>query len=87
MKELEKYFLLDEFEDGWGMDDEFICEEQLFDYCVEVLFIPDEKIDELNLTFIKVKGHKKNSLKDEIDTIFNLVDKASRSALRENMLT
>lgn len=46
-----------------------------------------EKIDELNLTFIKVKGHKKNSLKDEIDTIFNLVDKASRSALRENMLT
>ena len=46
-----------------------------------------KKIDELNLTFIKVKGHKKNSLKDEIDTIFNLVDKASRSALRENMLT
>ena len=46
-----------------------------------------EKTDELNLIFIKVKGHKKNSLKDEIDTIFNLVDKASRSALRENMLT
>lgn len=45
-----------------------------------------EKIDELNLTFIKVKGHKKNSLKDEIDTIFNLVDKASRNALRENIL-
>ena len=45
-----------------------------------------EKLDELNLTFIKVKGHKKNSLKDEIDIIFNLVDKASRSALRENML-
>lgn len=45
-----------------------------------------EKLDELNLTFIKVKGHKKNSLKDEIDTIFNLIDKASRSALRENML-
>ena len=46
---LEKYFLLDEFEEGWRMDDEFICEEQLFDYCVEVLFIPDEKIDELNM--------------------------------------
>ncbi|MBY0540820.1 MAG: RNase H family protein [Arcobacteraceae bacterium] len=45
-----------------------------------------KKIDELNLTFIKVKGHKKNSLKDEIDDIFNLVDKASRSELRENML-
>lgn len=45
-----------------------------------------EKIDELNLTFIKVKGHKKNSLKDEIDNIFNLVDRASRNALRENIV-
>ena len=45
-----------------------------------------EKIDKLNIIFIKVKGHKKSSLKDEIDDIFNLVDKASRSALRENIL-
>ena len=45
-----------------------------------------EFVDKKNLVFIKVKGHKKNSLKDEIDTIFNLVDKASRNALRENML-
>ena len=45
-----------------------------------------EKIDKLNIIFIKVKGHKKSSLKDEIDNIFNLVDKASRKALRENML-
>lgn len=44
------------------------------------------KLDQLHLTFIKVKGHKKNNLKDEIDNIFNLVDKASRSALRKNML-
>ena len=44
-----------------------------------------KKVDELNLTFIKVKGHKKNSLKDEIDEIFNLVDKASRNALREDL--
>ena len=44
-----------------------------------------EKIDELNLLFIKVKGHKKSSLKDEIDDIFNLVDKASRNALREEL--
>lgn len=49
IERVRKIFLLDEFEDGWGMDDEFICEEQLFDYCVEVLFIPDEKIDELNM--------------------------------------
>lgn len=44
-----------------------------------------EKTDKLDLVFIKVKGHKKNSLKDEIDTIFNLVDKASRSALRNQI--
>lgn len=44
-----------------------------------------EKLDKFNIDFIKLKGHKKNSLKDEIDTIFNLVDKASRNALRENI--
>lgn len=44
-----------------------------------------EKTDKLDLVFIKVKGHKKSSLKDEIDTIFNLVDKASRSALRNQI--
>ena len=37
----------------------------------------------LNLNIIKVKGHKKTILKDNIDHIFNLVDKASRSALRD----
>lgn len=42
-------------------------------------------LDNLNLVFIKVKGHKKSSLKDEIDDIFNLVDKASRNALREEL--
>ena len=41
-----------------------------------------EKIDKFSLDFIKVKGHKKTSLKDDIDNIFNLVDKASRNALR-----
>ncbi|MFW0702190.1 ribonuclease HI [Aliarcobacter butzleri] len=45
-----------------------------------------EKIEKLNIDFIKIKGHKKNSLKDELDTIFNLVDKASRSALRKNFI-
>ena len=44
-----------------------------------------EKLDKLDLVFIKVKGHKKNSLKDEVDTIFNLVDKASRNALRNEI--
>lgn len=33
--------------------------------------------------FIKIKGHRKNSSKDEIDKIFTLVDKASRAALRK----
>ncbi len=39
--------------------------------------------DKLDCTFEKVKGHKKSSLKNEIDNLFNLVDKASRKALRE----
>jgi len=60
LKDLEKYFLIEDFEDGWGMEDEFICEEQLFDYCVEALFIPDEKIEELNM----IDGELEIFLKD-----------------------
>lgn len=60
MKDLEKYFLIEDFEDGWGMEDEFICEEQLFDYCVEALFVPDEKIEELNM----IDGELEIFLKD-----------------------
>jgi len=41
------------------------------------------KIKKLNLNFVKIKGHKKTALKDELDNLFNLVDKASRKALRE----
>jgi len=48
MKEIEKYFLISDFEEGWGMD-EVVCEEQLIDYCSEVLFVPDEKIEDLNM--------------------------------------
>lgn len=48
MKEYEKYFLIDEFEEGWGMED-VVCEEQLIDYCSEALFIPNEKIEDLNM--------------------------------------
>ncbi len=39
--------------------------------------------DLLDCDFVKVKGHKKQEAKDEIDKIFTLVDKASRNALRE----
>lgn len=42
--------------------------------------------ERLNISFIKVEGHKKSSLKDEIDMLFNLVDKASRKALREYII-
>lgn len=45
-----------------------------------------EKDSRLNIYFIKVKGHKKTALKDSIDNIFNLVDRASRSALRDELL-
>ena len=42
-------------------------------------------LEKYNCEFIKVKKKKKNSLKDEIYDIFNLVDKASRNALREEL--
>ncbi|QOY55882.1 ribonuclease H [Candidatus Sulfurimonas marisnigri] len=38
--------------------------------------------DLLRCEFVKVKGHKKSSVKNSIDNIFTLVDKASRVALR-----
>ena len=43
-------------------------------------------VDILDCEFVKVKGHKKTSIKNEIDEIFTLVDKATRKALRETIL-
>lgn len=40
-------------------------------------------IDRFHCKFIKVKGHKKSSQKDDIERIFTLVDRASRNALRQ----
>lgn len=39
-----------------------------------------------DLEFIKVKGHKKSSLKDEVDLIFSKVDKKARKELRNIIL-
>lgn len=41
-----------------------------------------EFYDSINCEFRKVKGHQPSHLKDEIERIFSLVDKASRKALR-----
>ncbi|WP_319503506.1 RNase H family protein [uncultured Draconibacterium sp.] len=41
-----------------------------------------ELFDSLNCKIIKVKGHQPTRVKDHIERIFSLVDKASRSALR-----
>ena len=43
-------------------------------------------IDILDCKFIKIKGHKKTSTKNEIDNIFTLVDRATRNALRDSIL-
>ncbi len=43
-------------------------------------------VDILDCEFIKVKGHKKTSVKDEIDEVFTLVDRATRKTLRETVL-
>ena len=40
-------------------------------------------IDLYNCDFIKLKGHKKKSTKDNIDQIFSLVDKVARVCLRD----
>jgi ribonuclease HI len=40
-------------------------------------------MDQHSYEIIKIKGHKPQHSKDNIDRIFSLVDKASRSALRE----
>ena len=42
-----------------------------------------KSLDILDCEFIKLKGHKKKSVKNEIDEIFTLVDRATRKALRE----
>jgi len=39
-------------------------------------------VDQFDCQFIKVKGHKAKSAKDDVDRIFELVDRASRAALR-----
>ena len=43
-----------------------------------------KRIDTLNCTFIKVKGHKPSKEKDMIDDLFTLVDRGSRDMLRTN---
>ena len=46
---METFFLLTTFEDGWR-EEEFVYDEVVFDYCVEVLAIPEEKIEEATYT-------------------------------------
>lgn len=38
--------------------------------------------DELNIEIKKVSGHKRTSVKDNIDRLFTIVDRASRNAVR-----
>ena len=40
--------------------------------------------DQLNLKFVKVRGHQVSNQKDDIDRLFTLVDRASRNALRND---
>ena len=44
-----------------------------------------KSLDILDCEFIKIKGHKKASVKNEIDEIFTLVDRATRKALRKTI--
>ncbi len=40
-------------------------------------------IDLCNCNFVKLKGHKKKSTKDNVDQIFSMVDKTARVKLRD----
>lgn len=42
--------------------------------------------DRLQCEFVKLHGHQASHKKDEVDKLFTLVDRASRSALREDRL-
>lgn len=44
-----------------------------------------KKCDELNLEFIKIRGHSPSSEKTDIESIFSYVDRALRHALRERI--
>ena len=50
INEFQNYFIIKEFDEGWGMEDVDSIE-QLYIYCMEVLFIPEEKIEDLNLDY------------------------------------
>ncbi|MGQ1909274.1 ribonuclease HI [Marinifilum sp. RC60d5] len=41
--------------------------------------------DKISCTFVKLKGHKTSSEKDKVDSLFTIVDRASRNALRTNI--
>ena len=43
-------------------------------------------VDTFDCEFIKIKGHKKTSTKNEIDDIFTIVDRATRNALRNSIV-
>lgn len=43
-------------------------------------------IDQINCVFVKVRGHQQSNQKDDIDRLFELVDRASRKALRDDNL-
>ena len=42
-------------------------------------------IDNFDIHFIKVKGHKRSGEKDKVDRIFSMVDRACRQALRNEI--
>ncbi|MDF7807879.1 hypothetical protein P4E94_10560 [Pontiellaceae bacterium B12219] len=41
--------------------------------------------DQVDCTFVKIKGHKRTREKNPIDELFTLVDRASRQALRSDV--
>ena len=65
MEDFEKCIVIDKFEDGWGID-EFYHEDLLYDYCIEVLYIPEEKIEELTMQSFGLEIILRDLTKDDL---------------------
>lgn len=48
MEKIKRYFVINEFEDGWDIS-ELSYDEVIYEYCIDVLFIPEENIEETQL--------------------------------------
>lgn len=62
---MERYFVINEFEEGYHQE-EFIYEETMFEYCTEALYIPEDKIEELEYKDSNIEIYLSNLDEEDI---------------------